>query len=99
MHLSVSKFAVTLVGALTTLLVVLLHGCGRGGGGCDGPALNVAQLQGLRRSVQAAAGSPRGALVLPNPIDATNSTQVMATDSRLSSFASAAGLPGLISPQ
>lgn len=99
MHPRLSQFAATFAGALAALFIAVLYGCGRGGGGgCAGPALPVGQLQTLRKTLQAASG-PRGALVLPNPVDATGSLQVMATDARLQQFTSAAGLADLVSPQ
>lgn len=76
------------------LLLVVMHGCGRSGG-CEGPELPIAQLEGLKRQVQAGANAPKGVLILPNPIDATNSSSVLASDSRLSSVAMALGLPDL----
>ncbi len=97
MHPSVSKFAATLTGALLTVLLSVLYGCGRGGGGCDGPQLPVAQLESLRKQVQAGAG-PKAALILPNPIDATNSTAVQGGSSGLQSVTSALNLMDLISP-
>jgi len=97
MHPSVSKFAATLTGALLTILLSVLYGCGRGSAGCDGPQLPVAQLESLRRQVQAGAG-PKAALILPNPIDATNSTAVQSSGTSLQSVTSALNLTELISP-
>lgn len=73
-------------------LVALLAGCG-GKEGCPGPELPLQQLNQAKNSLFS--GSSRGALVIPNPIEAARVPNITATDSRLSKVAEFIGLPAL----
>ena len=77
------------------MVAIVVAGCG-GGEGCGGPTLNTARLLAIRGSSFQASGAPMAGLIIPNPIEATQSGTVSATDSRLFSFASGIALPGLL---
>lgn len=74
------------------LIAGLLAGCG-GGGGCPGPDVPLQQLNQFKNSLFS--GGSRGALVVPNPIEAARVANITATDSRLSQVASLINLPSL----
>lgn len=76
------------------LLAIVYPACGRD---CSAPPLPIDNLLALKRSVVSTSG-PRGALVIPNPIDASRIAAVTASDSRLARVTGSFTLPGLINP-
>ncbi|MCB0416362.1 MAG: hypothetical protein H6617_08165 [Bdellovibrionaceae bacterium] len=75
-------------------LTVALTGCTVQLDECSGPALNFAQLQSLRETAQFASG-PQASLIVPNPLDVTNSLNAFSSSPGLLSFTSLYNLTGL----
>lgn len=85
---------------LPTILLCILAAvtaCGRRAG-CDGPSLNTSQLSSVREFGLQSAG-PRGYLVVPNPIDATENIYASVNDSRVVNSTEDYSLPSLLTPQ
>jgi hypothetical protein len=84
-------FMLTLATILSTT-----SGCSRELTECNGPELDKDELLGLRQTLFTS--GPRAFLVVPNPIDATNSISIEANDSRLDKVVDGFFLPDLLSP-
>ncbi len=78
------------------LFVALVSGCSRELNECNGPEMNVDELESLRETIDTT--GPRAFLVVPNPIDATKEVSILATDSRLDSIMDPFQLSSLLSP-
>ncbi len=75
---------------------LLLNACGNSG--CEGPTLDVSKLSMLRtRGLQSSTG-PEGFLILPNPIDATNSATASVVDAKIIDAGGIFSLLGLSAP-
>lgn len=61
---------------------------------CDGPKLDVAKVRGLRQTLFYS--GPKAALVVPNPIDATNNPAIQTTDASLSQEIEGFSLPDIV---
>ncbi len=76
------------------ILLVVSVRCSRELSDCDGADLNVDALNSLKATI--GSSGPRAFLVVPNPIEATQSASVLATDSGLSRVTDPFQLGGLM---
>lgn len=82
--------------SLCTATALFLSACSNSG--CEGPALDVSKLSVLRtRGLQSTSG-PEGFLIVPNPIDATNSATASVADSKIIDAGGIFSLMGLTAP-
>lgn len=81
---------------LMGLVLLFATACSRELNECSGASLNTDELNALKETLSPS--GPRAFLIVPNPIEVTQTASVKATDASLESIMDPFQLPGLLSP-